>query len=144
MSNEERSFKENLDLLIKLFKKLKNRTDINEIPGIDKNMYQNFDLFLNNYEMMRDQISDDLLMQFGEPMKKMIADLVDQLKDELGEEVETREEQEPAQRQELRKDVEQIDQLLKNPNLTEEEIDRLLDERMKLKQNPDNNQLSED
>lgn len=141
MSNEERSFKENLDLLIKLFKKLKGRTDIKEIPGIDKNMYQNFDLFLNNYEMMRDQISDELLMQFGEPMKKMIADLVDQLKDELGEEVEIKEEETP-QRQELRKDVKQIDQLLKNPGLSEEEIDRLLDERMKLKQNKGNDQLS--
>jgi len=141
MSNEERSFKENLDLLIKLFKKLKNRTDIKEIPGIDKNMYQNFDLFLNNYEMMRDQISDELLMQFGEPMKKMISDLVDQLKDELGEEAEIKEEETP-QRQELRKDVKQIDQLLKNPNLSEEEVDSLLDERMKLKQNPENNHLS--
>ncbi|MCF8235448.1 MAG: hypothetical protein K9G67_11135 [Bacteroidales bacterium] len=143
MSNEERSFKENLDLLIKLFKKLKGRTDIKEIPGIDKNMYQNFDLFLNNYEMMRDQISDELLMQFGEPMKKMIADLVDQLKDELGEETEIKEEETP-QRQELRKDVKQIDQLLKNPNLSKEEIDRLLDERMKLKQNKGNDQLSEE
>lgn len=65
--NEERSFKENLDLLIRLFKKLKDKTPMDEIPGIDKNMYQNFDMFLKNYEIMRDQISEELLQNFGSP-----------------------------------------------------------------------------
>lgn len=130
---EERSFKENLDLLIKLFKKLKNRSDLDEIPGIDKNMYQNFDMFLSNYENMRDQISDELLAQFGEPMKKMIADLVEQLKNEVGEEV-VKEEEESIEVKEVKRDIAQIDELLKNPNLSPEEIDRLLDERAGLKE----------
>lgn len=131
MASEERSFKENLDLLIKLFKKLKDKTSLDEVPGIDKNMYQNFDMFLKNYEMMRDQISEELLTQFGEPMKKMIANLVEQLKGELGEDFE--EPTDNVQTQELKRDIAQIDELLKNPNLTEDEINRLLDERMKLK-----------
>ncbi len=133
MASEERSFKENLDLLIKLFKKLKNKTSLEDVPGIDKNMYQNFDMFLQNYEMMRDQISDELLTQFGEPMKKMIANLVEQLKSELGEDFEERGEN--IQTGGIKRDIAQIDELLKNPSLTEDEINLLLDERMKLKDN---------
>ncbi len=136
MKNEEKSFKKNLDLLIKLFKKLKDKTPLEEMPGIDKNMYQNFDIFLKNYETMRDQISEELLMNFGEPMKKMIADLVDQLKNELGEEIEE-DSADYIEIQELKRDINQIDELLKNPGLSEEEINHLLDERSKIN-NPGN------
>ncbi|MCF8399691.1 MAG: hypothetical protein K9G58_16100 [Bacteroidales bacterium] len=104
---------------------------MDEIPGIDKNMYQNFDMFLKNYENMRDQISEELLQNFGEPMKKMIADLVEQLKNEVGDDFE--EENQSVEMKEFRRDVAQIDELLKNPGLSEEEVDQLLDERMKLK-----------
>lgn len=123
MDENIESFKQNLDQLIKLFKKLKDRTSVNDIPGIDKMMYQNFDMFLNNYEMMRDRLSDELLSQFGEPIRIIIADLVKRLKEELGE-IEHIEE-----KQEIINDIEKIDELLKNPNLSEEETNRLLDER---------------
>jgi hypothetical protein len=123
MDEDIKSFKQNLDQLIKLFKKLKDRTSVNDIPGIDKRMYQNFDMFLNNYDMMKDKLSDELLSQFGEPIRIIIADLVKRLKEELGE-IEHIEE-----KQEIINDIEKIDELLKNPNLSEEEINRLLDER---------------
>ena len=123
MDEDVKSFKQNLDQLIKLFKKLKDRTSVNDIPGIDKMMYQNFDMFLNNYDMMKDRLSDELLSQFGEPIRVIIADLVKRLKEELGE-VEHIEE-----KQEIINDIEKIDKLLKNPKLSEEEINRLLDER---------------
>ncbi len=123
MDEDVKSFKQNLDQLIKLFKKLKDRTSVNDIPGIDKMMYQNFDMFLNNYEMMKDRLSDELLSQFGEPIRVIIADLVKRLKEELGE-VEHIEE-----KQEIINDIEKVDELLKNPKLSEEEINRLLDER---------------
>lgn len=127
---EERSFKENLDLLIKLFKKLREKTPMDEIPGIDKSMYQNFDMFLQNYESMKDQISEELLQNFGEPMKKMIADLVTQLKNELGEDYEEETNQELK---EMKRDIAQIDELLQNPGLSEEEVNKLLDERSDMK-----------
>ncbi len=123
MDENIESFKQNLDQLIKLFKKLKDRTSVNDIPGIDKMMYQNFDMFLNNYEMMRDRLSDELLSQFGEPIRIIIADLVKRLKEELGENEHIEE------KQEIINDIEKIDELLKNPNLSEEETNRLLDER---------------
>jgi wyosine [tRNA(Phe)-imidazoG37] synthetase (radical SAM superfamily) len=129
--SKERSFKEDLNLLIRLFKKLKDKTPLESIPGIDKNMYKSFDMFLSNYEMMRDQISEDLLQQFGEPMKKMIADLVQQMKNELGSDFE---QEEPSEEMiALKRDIEQVDELLKNPGLSEEEVNKLLDERVMLK-----------
>ena len=136
----DRSFKENLDLLIKLFRKLKDKSSINEIKGIDKTFYYNCEYLLNNYEMMKDQISDELLSKFGEPVKGMIASLVEQLKDELGEEEVQSiiNEEEPITDhtpQEKNLDsIQEIDEMLKNPDLTDKEVDELLDRRSKLKE----------
>lgn len=133
MGSEERSFNENLDLLIKLFKKLKERTSIDELHGIDKTFYQNFEFLLSNYENMRDQLSEELLDKFGEPVKAMIANLVDQLKRELGDDISDLE-QEEEQTPEIKipDDLEKIDEMLKSPDLTEEEVNKLLDERSRI------------
>jgi len=86
---------------------------------------------------MKDQIGSQLQGQFGEPVKQMVSDLVKQLKEQVGEEqfddVEQIEDKEP----ELKivsnnPSVEEIDQLLKNPNLTEDQINELLDKRANL------------
>ena len=61
-------------------------------------------------------VKKELLSQFGEPIRIIIADLVKRLKEELGE-IEHIEE-----KQEIINDIEKIDELLKNPNLSEEEI----------------------
>ncbi len=133
MGSEERSFNENLDLLIKLFKKLKERTSIDELHGIDKTFYQNFEFLLSNYENMRDQLSEELLDKFGEPVKAMIANLVDQLKRELGDDIsdlDHEEEQKPEIK--IPDDLKEIDEMLKRPGLTEEEVNKLLDERSRI------------
>ena len=134
MSSEERSFNENLDLLIKLFKKLKEKTSIDDLHGIDKNFYQNFEYLLGNYENMRDQLSEELLDKFGEPVKAMIAGLVEQLKLELGDNVDDLdlEEKEENKEIEIPEDLSKIDEMLKDPMLSEEEVNKLLDERTRL------------
>ena len=86
MEEDKQEFKRNLDELIKLFRKLKNKTSIENMPGVDKAMVQNFEVFLSNYDNMKDHITDDLFDQFGVPMRQMIADLVSQLKSELSQE----------------------------------------------------------
>ncbi len=131
MNEDKQAFKRNLDELIKLFRKLKDKTGIENIPGVDKAMYQNFEVFLSNFDNMKDHITDDLYYQFGEPMRKMIADLVAQLKNELSEEDIIKLEE--TKDVEITKDIEEIDKLLKNPKLSSEEIDKLLDERSSLK-----------
>lgn len=128
---DKQAFKRNLDELIKLFRKLKDKTSIENIPGVDKAMYQNFEVFLSNFDNMKDHITDDLYYQFGKPMRKMIADLVSQLKNELSEkDIIKLEETEDV---EIIKTIEEIDKLLKNPKLSTEEIDKLLDERSSIK-----------
>ncbi len=140
MSESDKSFHDNLDLLIKLLRKLKEKSSGDEIPGIPKMFFSNFDFVINNYEMMKNQISDQLLNQFGEPIKKMVAEMVEQLKEEVGEDFDLEEEIEaPEEELEIEpgadssEALEKIDEMLKKPGLSEEEIDKLLDERSKLK-----------
>lgn len=135
MSSGERSFSENLDLLIRLLRKLKDKSHFEGMPGVPQMFITNFDFFLANYEKMKDQISAQLLQQFGEPIKQMVADMVEQLKEELDEEMIS--EVEPAEDRPLitgqKRTVEEIDELLRKPGLSEDEIDRLLDERKRVK-----------
>jgi len=138
MDSGERSFNENLDLLIKLLRKLKDKASYEDFPGMPKMFLANFDFVINNYEMMKNQISEQLLSQFGEPIKKMVADMVDQLKDELGDDIELESEEEKpdlllSETNDVRKAIEEIDNLLKKPGLSEEEVNKLLDERTRLK-----------
>lgn len=135
MSNEERSFNENLDLLIKLLRKIKDKSQFKNIPGLPPMFFVNFEYFISNYEQMKDQISDQLLQQFGEPIKQIVADMIDHLQSELGEEIllEEETEAEPPIITGHKKTIEEIDEMLKKPGLSDEEIDKLLDERKNLK-----------
>ena len=135
MGSEDRSFNENLDLLIKLFKRLKDKASFDDMPGIDKTFYQNFEYLLGNYENMREQLSEELLSKFGEPVKAMIAGLVEQLKMELGDDIGDLDLDETEEEIIVPDDVAKIDELLKNPGLSDEEINKLLDERWKLSRN---------
>jgi hypothetical protein len=139
MSDADKSFHDNLDLLIKLLRKLKEKSAGNEIPGIPKMFFSNFDFVINNYEMMKNQISDQLLNQFGDSIKQMVAEMVEQLKEEVGDDLDFEEEIEaPAEKLELEPGTDSvealriIDEKLKKPGLSEAEIDRLLDERSRL------------
>jgi hypothetical protein len=134
---EDEKFKHDLDELFRLFKKLVETKSLDDVPGVDSMMLKQFQFFFTNYETMKDQIGSQLQGQFGEPVKQMVSDLVKQLKEQVGEEqfddVEQIEDKEP----ELKivsnnPSVEEIDQLLKNPNLTEDQINELLDKRANL------------
>lgn len=134
---EDEKFKHDLDELFRLFKKLVETKSLDDVPGVDSTMLKQFQFFFTNYETMKDQIGSQLQGQFGEPVKQMVSDLVKQLKEQVGEEqfddVEQIEDKEP----ELKivsnnPSVEEIDQLLKNPNLTEDQINELLDKRANL------------
>lgn len=129
---EDEKFRQDLDELFRLFKKLMEDKSIDEVPGIDKNMLQQFQFFFSNYENMKDQIIYQLQGQFGEPVKEMVRTLVKQLKEELGEEydyIEQDEETPVIQFEDLGNDIKKIDEMLKDPNLTPEQIDELLDKR---------------
>jgi len=131
---EDERFKHDLDELFRLFKRMVEEQSMDDIPGVDKQMLRQFQFFFDNYENMKDQISSQLQGQFGAPVKEMVRNLLKQMREQLGEEeylskavdndtaisidMSTRE-----------VDIKAIDEMLKNPNLTEEQINELLDKR---------------
>ena len=132
---EDDKFKKDLDELFRLFKKLVETESLDDVPGVNGMMLKQFQFFFSNYESMKDQIGHQLTGQFGEPVKQMVSDLVKQLKDQLGEDEYTVVE-EHTEVQELKIEegltTAQIDEMLKNPDLSEEQINDLLDKRAQL------------
>lgn len=141
------SLKKNLDELIRLFKKVKDKSVFENIPGINKAFFNNFEMLVNNYDMIKEDLSEELLSQFGEPIHKMIADTVVQLKEQLGEAEELNDDlpefkesknilitPEPKNRED---EIKYIDDMLKRGDLKADEVDRLLDRRSELKNKND-------
>jgi uncharacterized protein (UPF0305 family) len=131
---EDEQFRKDLDELFRLFKKMVENKSLDDVPGVNKMMLQQFQFFFSNYENMKDQIAAQLQGQFGDSVKDMVKTLVQQLKEELGEDellnlVEEEEEAPTVQIEEAGNDIAKIDELLKNPDLTEEQINELLDKR---------------
>ncbi len=134
---EDEKFKQELDELFRLFKKLVETESLDNVPGIDSMMLKQFQFFFSNYETMKDQIGAQLQGQFGEPVKEMVSTLVKQLRTQLGEEeytkIEEVEDITPVIKIEnAQTSIQEIDMMLKNPNLTEEQVNELLDKRANL------------
>jgi len=138
---EDESFKQELDELFRLFKKVMETRPMEEVPGVNKAMLQQFQFFFDNYENMKDQIASQLQGQFGDSVKQMVRTLIEQLREEVGDdemlsEPETEiEETKPILEisgTNVEEDLKNIDELLKNPNLTEEQVNELLDRRAML------------
>ena len=137
---EDEKFKQELDELFRLFKKLVETQSLDNVPGVDPMMLKQFQFFFGNYETMKDQIGAQLQGQFGEPVKQMVSTLVKQLKAQLGEpdsypdviikQVDS--DTQVIQIDTVKTSVDEIDEMLKNPDLTEEQINELLDKRAKL------------
>ena len=134
---EDKDFRKDLDELFRLFKKLVENKSTDEIPGVDQFMLQQFQVFFSNYDTMKDQIAQQLQGQFGDSVKNMVRTLVQQLKEELDEDeflqFEEVEEEPLVVIDEVGNDIKAIDEMLTNPDLTEEQINNLLDKRANLK-----------
>jgi hypothetical protein len=145
-----KNFIHQLDELIALFEKLKEKAAREGVLFKDDPMYKNFELLTGNYKLIKDNIPPELIEEMGEPIKQMIIKMINQLKNELGiteditnsnnkkadiefiapttEKFDT--EKKPDNNSELNK----IDKLLKEGNLSEKEINNLLDKRADLMQ----------
>ncbi len=134
---EDEKFKQDLDELFRLFKRLVEEQSMDDIPGVDKQMLKQFQFFFSNYEGMKDQLSSQLQGQFGAPVKDMVRGLLKQLREQLGEDDYLTATIEEAPTAKINIDshgagIKAIDEMLKNPNLTEEQINELLDKRAEL------------
>lgn len=134
---EDEKFKQDLDELFRLFKKLVETQSLEDVPGVDNMMLKQFQFFFSNYENMKDQIGYQLQGQFGEPVKQMVSSLVKQLREQLGEEQyadieQIEDEKLPLKIKKTDYSIQEIDQMLKNTDLTEDQINELLDKRADL------------
>ncbi len=140
---EDESFKKDLDELFRLFNKLVKDKSIDDVPGLNTGMLKQFEFFFSNYEGMKDQLIYQLQGQYGDSVKEMVRTLVKQLREEVGEddflslEEEAEVIEEPQIEEELQQitgktEREKIDELLKKPGLTEEQVNKLLDKRSNL------------
>ena len=138
---EDEKFKQELDELFRLFKKVMETRPMEDIPGVNQAMLQQFQFFFSNYENMKDQIAYQLQGQFGDSVKQMVRTLIQQLREEVGDdELLSASEEEPEETKPLleisgtniAEELQKIDELLKNPKLTEDQINELLDRRAML------------
>lgn len=122
MSERSDNFKKNLEALITLFKKFREKLKKEELMGVDKSLFSHIDLLINNYDTIKNNFPDDVFEQMGEPLQQMMMQAISQLKVEFPD-------IDKDDDKEFVKDLIHIDELLKNPNLTQAEIDELLDKR---------------
>jgi hypothetical protein len=149
MSDTNNAFEKDLEQLIRLFKKIKDKTRADQFSHLDPAFAQNLDFIISNYEMVKNNIPKDMLMQMGLPFQQMMREFINHLKTELGDDFddmeameELHEEDEPSPEIKANESVEKtedfmdeikaIDARLLKPGLSEAEIDRLLDKRSSL------------
>lgn len=128
MEGNGKIFLQQLDELIALFEKLRLKATREGVILKDDPMYHNFELLAGNYKLIKNNIPPEFLEEMGEPIKEMIAEMVSQLKKELGVDSAEFNSSNP-----LKNELDEIDLLLKNNSLSEAEINKLLDKRAKLK-----------
>lgn len=135
-----------MEELFRLFRKMMEKYPPDSIPGIDKAQAEQLKMMLSNYDGMKVSLSSDMFGIFDEETtQKILAQLIQQLRDQLGEDAyeDTVEQLTIVDKKE--KEFEQlptedryvalldaIDSELKKPNISMEEIDNLLDRRKKI------------
>lgn len=120
MSINKKEFIENLDSVLEIFRHFKEKiADGN--TAVDQAFVRNFDEIIRNYQIIREEIPDELVSKFGMPIQIMALQLVEQLRHEL----------EGHRRDTQDQNLEtKIDDMLRNTNLSKAEIDDLLDKRL--------------
>jgi hypothetical protein len=148
MENSDPEFEKKLEKLIRIFKKIRSESGNDVLSGMDKNMLSQMDFLIRNFELMKnDPTSKAAFLQMGKPFQEMLNTFIDRLSDEIGETdlaeipenpllkpvitAVTSPETKPETGVMTRRLV-QIDQLLAKGELSVEDEDQLLDERLNI------------
>jgi hypothetical protein len=142
MSEPNEDFEKDLEQLIRLFKKIKDKSKAEHFSNLDPAFAQNLDFIINNYEMVKNNIPKEMFTQMGLPFQQMMREFIRQLKTELGEDfveddlmneeedlVEDSNKNDAEDQMKPSDEIAKIDAALKKPGLTNEQIDKLLDRR---------------
>ncbi|MBR6877983.1 MAG: hypothetical protein IKM95_01190 [Bacteroidales bacterium] len=143
---EDENFKQELEEFFRLFKRLVEKESLGDVPGVDQKQMEQIKSFMAQFENVKDELKIEMI--HADPFTKMmISTMVKQLREQLGPEadvmgtpsvediVDKREEELKALTDESQRMVsliETIDEQLKNPALSDEEIDALLDRRSRI------------
>ena len=130
---EDENFRQELEELFRLFKRLVEKESLDELPGVDSQQLEQLKTFMAQFDDMKDQLKVEMV--HVDPFTKMmISSLVKQLREQLGDEADEIEMIQDANRVAIEEptSIEAIDELLRNPNLSDEEIDALLDKRSQI------------
>ena len=153
MENEE--LKNQIDELFRLFRKVMEKYPPDDVPGMDKAQLEQLKAYLTQYESVKDQFSVEMFGLMDQGMaKQFISLLIKKLREQLGEDADIDELPEDHIKEVEFKEkafetlqtgenyqalIDAIDAQLKNPNLSDDEIDALLDKRQKLTSRMNNN-----
>jgi predicted DNA binding CopG/RHH family protein len=144
MSDTSDSFEKDLEQLIRLFKKIKDKSRAEQFSHLDPAFAQNLDFIISNYEMVKNNMPKELFSQMGLPFQQMMREFINHLKHELGEDFEEYDglDEELANEdlvsessdigeagEDIANEIKAIDTRLQKPGLSEDEINNLLDKR---------------
>lgn len=127
MDQGSESFRKKIDQLMELFRRFAEKMEKENLA--DNSPYsQNFKMMLDNYERMRNFLPDDIPENLRGPFESMLNDLISKLRDEIGEIPQT-----PLQAEKSTGTIAEIEQKLKEGNLSPSEMDELLDKMIAMK-----------
>ena len=148
MTNNE-DLKKQIDELFRLFKKVMEKYPPDDVPGMDKAQLEQLKTYLTQYDSIKDQFSVEMFGMMDTGMaQQFISMLTNKLREQLGEdagideipedhikdvEIKERAFESLQTGENYQTLIDAIDEQLKNPDLTDEEMDTLLDKRQRLK-----------
>jgi hypothetical protein len=132
MDSNDKSFRQNFEILLALFKKLADKMAEGEIQGMNPEFSLQFKMMLGQYEMMKHMMPHNIPEQFREPFRQMMENMIHQLKEEVGEDFMLTPEKKEIKLEE-EQTIGELEELLRQPGLDQVEMDRLLDKLVEIK-----------
>ena len=130
---EDENFRQELEDLFRLFKRLVEKESLDDLPGVDAQQLEQLKAFMAQFDDVKDKLKVEMV--HVDPFTKMmISSLVKQLREQLGDEVDEiyeSNEMPPLPIDSLNT-IEAIDEQLRKPGLSDQEIDALLDRRSQI------------
>ena len=126
---EDENFRKELEDLFKLFRRLIEKEASEGLQDMDPQQLEQLKAFMAQFDDVKEKLKVEQV--HVDPFSKMmVSNLVKQLREQLGPDA--LDEEEPLPSIDEANTVAAIDEMLRNPDLTDQEIDDLLDKRMQI------------
>ena len=144
---EDENFNNELEELLNMLKQLMEKQDLSNVPGVDPAQLEQLKAFMAQFDEMKDDMKIEIY-KIDPFTKKMLSVIIKEMKDKLGSAVTITPKKPTAEEVVIRKEKElkdiadtnerydsllaTIDQQLRKPDLSDDEIDTLLDKRAEI------------